>query len=115
MVAAIISDTTPAISKPAVKMKNFLYTIPALALLKGSLSSPVAAPPLSPRATTSAAVATLTPGATAPSTAAVQAAIAGCSNTNLAGVTDNDVVNGVCKEFTLIFARGVSATSPDHM
>jgi hypothetical protein len=85
------------------KMRTLLSAFSLFSLLTISLSSPVV-----PRATTSSVIATITPGSTGPSTAAVQSAISGCSNTNLAGVTDNDIVNGVCKEFTLIFARGVS-------
>jgi Cutinase len=72
-----------------------------------TLASPVA--PLAPRAsTTSAAVATLTAGATIP-TSTIQSAVAGCAAINLAGATRNDITSGQpCKEFTLIFARGTT-------
>jgi len=84
-------------------MKSLTFSLTISSLLAVALASPA---PLRPRATTSAAVAAFTPGSTGPSTAAIEAAIAGCSNANLAGETENDIVNGVCKGFTLLFARG---------
>lgn len=74
-----------------------------------ALCAPAPAPDrvvLEPRAATTSAVATITPGATGPSAAEISSAVAGCSNIELQGVTANDILDGVCKPFTLIFARG---------
>lgn len=35
-------------------------------------------------------------------------AVAGCQGVSAVGVTRNDIVNGICKPFTLIFARGTT-------
>ena len=82
-------------------MKPFTILISFAYLLTTAYSSPV----LQPRATSSA-VATATPGASPPSALQVVAAVQGCDNINLAGTTRNDVISGICKPFTLIFARG---------
>ena len=67
--------------------------------------SPVPDPVVLPRATTTSAVATITPGATG--IAASQINPGGCANIDLAGETRNDITGGLpCKNFTLIFARG---------
>lgn len=69
----------------------------------------LASPVLDTRATSTstAAVATLTAGASGPSTSTIESAVAGCESIDLAGATRNDITSGLpCKEFTLIFARG---------
>ena len=48
------------------------------------------------------------PSATAPSASEIASAVAGCQGVSAVGVTSNDIVNGICKPFTLIFARGTT-------
>jgi hypothetical protein len=50
------------------------------------------------------------PSATAPSASEIASAVAGCQGVSPIGVTSNDIVNGICKPFTLIFARGTTET-----
>lgn len=95
---------------------KLLTLVPLASLIHSSLSAPAPAlapaishnPDLLPRQASTAVVATATPGATDPSPARTLAVVQGCSNINLGGVTENDIINGVCKPFTLIFARGTS-------
>lgn len=50
------------------------------------------------------------PSATAPSASEIASAVAGCQGVSLVGETRNDIVNGICKPFTLLFARGTTET-----
>ncbi|KAL9097476.1 MAG: hypothetical protein Q9165_000372 [Trypethelium subeluteriae] len=61
-----------------------------------------------PTPTGTACTATTSPAPVNPTTLA--AAVAGCVGIQLAGTNDtrNDIVNKICKPFTLIFARGTS-------
>lgn len=40
----------------------------------------------------------------------VAAAVAGCSGVSPVGVVRNDIIDGICKPYTLIFARGTTET-----
>ena len=48
------------------------------------------------------------PSATAPSASEIASAVAGCQGVSPIGVTRNDIVDGICKPFTLLFARGTT-------
>ncbi len=86
-------------------MKPSLAFIFLASFLPQAFSSPVPGSPVERRATTTSAVATITPGATGIPASAENPA--GCANINLAGETFNDITDGSpCKNFTLIFARG---------
>lgn len=50
------------------------------------------------------------PTATLPSPSEVASAVAGCQGVTATGQTANDIVNGICKPFTLLFARGTTET-----
>ena len=50
------------------------------------------------------------PSATAPSASELASAVAGCQGVSPVGVTANDIVNGVCKPYTILFARGTTET-----
>ena len=49
-----------------------------------------------------------TASATVPSASELASAIAGCNGIAPAGATRNDILDGICKPFTLLFARGTT-------
>ncbi|KAK4695129.1 cutinase, partial [Lecanoromycetidae sp. Uapishka_2] len=80
--------------------------LPLFALVLQALSSPAPAR-VQERNTPSATkpVATVTSGFTGIPPTALPT---NCANIVLTGATDNDIINGICKDFTLIFARGTT-------
>lgn len=91
-------------------MQSSVVLICLTSLFTLGLSSPVASPvvPRAGTATTASPTFTVTPGFTGVPTSEINPA--GCTDIVLAGETQNDIVNGVCKNFTLIFARGTFET-----
>ena len=86
-----------------MKSCNVLLRLASIVSL--AWSNPVPDRVVLPRATTTSAIAAITPGATG--VPASQINPAGCANIDLAGETRNDITSGLpCKNFTLIFARG---------
>lgn len=99
---AIFSSTeTLIVASNFHRMAKFLTF--TLALL---VASSHAAPPTVPEATPTCP-AKANP---LPSKAEIEKAVAGCDGVTLKGVVKNDIIDGICKPVTLLFARGTGET-----